>query len=97
MRYGGMERNPVFVFGSRENEDRIMSNAEEVRARGGYVIGVSDWESPAFDYSIKVPESCDFNPVIQAIPIQILAYELAVKKKLDPDKPRNLAKSVTVL
>lgn len=88
---------PVFVFVSRENEDRIISNAEEVRARGGYVIGVSDWESPAFDYWIKVSESGEFNPVIQAIPIQILAYELAVKKKLDPDKPRNLAKSVTVL
>lgn len=88
---------PVFVFVSRENEDRIMSNAEEVKARGGYVIGVSDWDSPAFDYWIKVPESCDFNPIIQAIPIQILAYELAVKKRLDPDKPRNLAKSVTVL
>jgi len=44
-----------------------------------------------------VPESGDFSPIIQAIPMQILAYELAVQKGLDPDKPRNLAKCVTVL
>jgi len=88
---------PVFVFVSRENEDRIISNAQEVKARGGYVIGVSDWNNPVFDRWIKVPDCGDLNPVIQAIPMQVLAYELAVKKNLDPDKPRNLAKSVTVL
>lgn len=88
---------PVFVFVSKENEDRIISNAQEVKARGGYLIGVSERDNPIFDYWIKVPECGVFNPVIQAIPIQILAYELAVQKKLDPDKPRNLAKSVTVL
>jgi glucosamine--fructose-6-phosphate aminotransferase (isomerizing) len=88
---------PVFVFVSSEKEDRILSNAQEVKARGGYLIGISERNNPIFDYWIKVPECGVFNPVIQAIPIQILAYELAVKKKLDPDKPRNLAKSVTVL
>ena len=88
---------PVFVFVSRDNEDRIVSNAQEVKARGGYVIGVSDWDNPVFDRWIKVPDCGDLNPVIQAIPMQVLAYELAVKKNLDPDKPRNLAKSVTVL
>lgn len=88
---------PVFVFVSQENEDRIISNAQEVKARGGYLIGVSERDNPIFDYWIKVPECGVLNPVIQAIPIQILAYELAVQKKLDPDKPRNLAKSVTVL
>ncbi len=91
------EGTPVFVFVSQENEDRIVSNAQEVKARGGYLIGVSERDNPIFDYWIKVPECGVFNPVIQAIPIQILAYELAVQKKLDPDKPRNLAKSVTVL
>jgi glucosamine--fructose-6-phosphate aminotransferase (isomerizing) len=91
------EGTPVFVFISRDNEDRIISNAQEVKARGGFVIGVADWNSPVFDRWIKVPDCGDLNPVIQAIPMQILAYELAVQKKLDPDKPRNLAKSVTVL
>jgi glucosamine--fructose-6-phosphate aminotransferase (isomerizing) len=91
------EGTPVFVFVSRDNEDRIISNAQEVKARGGFVIGVSDWNSPVFDRWIKVPDCGDLNPVIQAIPMQVLAYELAVQKNLDPDKPRNLAKSVTVL
>ncbi len=88
---------PVFVFVSRDNEDRIVANAQEVKARGGYVIGVSDWNHQVFDRWIKVPECGDLNPIIQAIPMQILAYELAVQRGLDPDKPRNLAKSVTVL
>lgn len=88
---------PVFVFVSQENEPRILSNAQEVKARGGYVIGVSYRKDPIFDSWIKVPECDVFNPVIQAIPMQVLAYELAVRRGLDPDKPRNLAKSVTVL
>jgi glucosamine--fructose-6-phosphate aminotransferase (isomerizing) len=88
---------PVFVFVSQENEPRILSNAQEVRARGGYIIGVSYRNDPIFDCWIKVPECDVFNPVIQAIPMQVLAYELAVRRGLDPDKPRNLAKSVTVL
>ena len=88
---------PVFVFVSKENEEKIISNAQEVHARGGFIIGVSGREDPIFDYWIKVSESGDFNPIIQAIPLQILAYELAVLKGLDPDKPRNLAKCVTVL
>lgn len=91
------EGTPVFVFVSRDNEDRIISNAQEVKARGGFVIGVADWNNPVFDRWIKVPDCGDLNPVIQAIPMQVLAYELAVQKNLDPDKPRNLAKSVTVL
>jgi glucosamine--fructose-6-phosphate aminotransferase (isomerizing) len=91
------EGTPVFVFVSRDNEDRIVSNAQEVKARGGRVIGISDWNNPVFDRWIKVPDCGDLNPVIQAIPMQVLAYELAVQKNLDPDKPRNLAKSVTVL
>jgi len=88
---------PVFVFVSKGNEEKILSNAQEVKARGGFIIGVSAREDPLFDYWIKVPEIGDFNPIIQAIPMQILAYELAIQKGLDPDKPRNLAKCVTVL
>jgi len=88
---------PVFVFVGQDNEDKILSNAQEVKARGGFTIGISARNHDIFDYWIKVPESGDFNPIIQAIPMQILAYELAVQKGLDPDKPRNLAKCVTVL
>ena len=59
-------------------------------------MGVSANDSDLFDYWIKVPEAEALNPIVQIIPIQILAYELAVLRGLDPDKPRNLAKSVTV-
>jgi glucosamine--fructose-6-phosphate aminotransferase (isomerizing) len=49
-----------------------------------------------FDFFIKVPEVGDLNPITQIIPMQILSYQLAVLRGCDPDKPRNLAKSVTV-
>jgi len=87
---------PVIVFVAEENEKKIVSNAEEVKARGGYVVGVSAGRHDVFDYWIKVPESGDLNPIVQVIPMQILSYELAVLRGLNPDKPRNLAKSVTV-
>jgi len=91
------EGTPVFVFAGGESLEKISSNAQEVKARGGMVIGISTKDNDIFDYWIKVPECGDFNPVIQAIPMQVLAYELAVQKELDPDKPRNLAKCVTVM
>jgi glutamine---fructose-6-phosphate transaminase (isomerizing) len=88
---------PVFVFVGRDNRDKILTNAQEVKARGGMVIGISEQNEESFDCWIKVPDCGEFNPIIQAIPMQILAYELAVRRGLDPDKPRNLAKCVTVL
>lgn len=88
---------PVFVFIGNDNKEKILSNSQEVKARGGFVIGISPQNDEVFDYWIKVPECSDLNPIIQAIPIQILAYELAVLRGFDPDKPRNLAKCVTVL
>jgi glucosamine--fructose-6-phosphate aminotransferase (isomerizing) len=88
--------SPCIVFVSQENKSKILSNAEEVKSRGGYIIGVSWEREEIFDYWIKVPEAEELNPIIQIIPMQILAYELAVLRGLDPDKPRNLAKSVTV-
>jgi len=91
------EGAPVIVFVSKENEKKILSNASEVKARGGFVIGVSAERHEIFDYWIKVPECGDLNPIVQIIPIQILAYQLAMLRGLDPDKPRNLAKSVTVI
>lgn len=88
---------PCIVFVSAENKSKILSNAEEVKSRGGYIIGVSSEQDDLFDFWIKVPEAEELNPIIQIIPMQVLAYELAVLRGLDPDKPRNLAKSVTVI
>ncbi|MHC1567436.1 MAG: glutamine--fructose-6-phosphate transaminase (isomerizing) [Candidatus Syntropharchaeia archaeon] len=91
------EGTPVIVFVASDNERKILSNANEVKVRGGYVIGVSAERHDIFDYWIKVPECGDLNPIVQIIPMQILSYKLAVLRGLDPDKPRNLAKSVTVI
>lgn len=87
---------PCIVFCSEENKKEIISNAMEVKTRGGKIIGVASENNYIFDYWIKVPEVKDHNPIMQIIPIQILAYQLAVLKGLDPDRPRNLAKSVCV-
>ncbi len=87
---------PCIVFTSNKTEKEILNNAEELKARGAYVIGVGPNNSEAFDFFIKVRESETANSICQIIPIQILAYQLARLKGLDPDKPRNLAKSVTV-
>ncbi|MDG7000538.1 MAG: glutamine--fructose-6-phosphate transaminase (isomerizing) [Nitrososphaerota archaeon] len=87
---------PCIVFVSKDTEKNILSNAMEVKSRGGYLIGIGPQPIDTFDFFIKVPESNNLNPVCQIIPIQILAYQLAVILGHDPDRPRNLAKSVTV-
>jgi len=87
---------PCIVFVSNENEKEIISNAIEIKSRGGFIIGVGSKDNEVFDYWIKVPEANNLNPIVQIIPIQILAYQLAVLRGCDPDMPRNLAKSVTV-
>ena len=87
---------PCIVFVSKDTENNILSNAMEVKSRGGYLIGVGPTPIDIFDFFIKVPESDELNPICQIIPIQILAYQLAVILGHDPDRPRNLAKSVTV-
>ena len=87
---------PCIVFVAEENEKEILSNAIEIKTRGGYIIGVSPKNNEVFDFWIKVPEANMENPIVQIIPIQILAYQLAVLRGYDPDHPRSLAKSVTV-
>jgi glucosamine--fructose-6-phosphate aminotransferase (isomerizing) len=92
-----IEKNtPCIVFVSEENEKEIISNAMEIKARGGYIIGVASKRNKIFDFWIKVPEVGYTNPICQIIPMQILAYQLAALKGCDIDQPRNLAKSVTV-
>ncbi len=79
--------------------DKVRSNVEQVRARGGQVICVgSDPESlDLADEAIVVPESSEWlSPVLNVIPLQLLSYEIARLRGCDIDKPRNLAKSVTV-
>ncbi len=87
---------PCIVFVSNKNNSEILSNAQELKSRGAFIIGVSDKNHDVFDFWIKVIGPDKYSPILRTIPIQILAYYLAVLKGLDPDKPRNLAKSVTV-
>lgn len=91
------EKTPCIVLvGDNGAKSEILSNAMEVKARGGYIIGVSPAKEEVFDYWIKVPDCKIASPIVNIIPIQILAYQLAVLRKNNPDMPRNLAKSVTV-
>jgi glucosamine--fructose-6-phosphate aminotransferase (isomerizing) len=87
---------PCIVFTSDETEKEIISNAMELKARGAYIIGVGPKNNEVFDFFIKVREAGDLNSICQIIPMQILAYQLALLRGCDPDRPRNLAKSVTV-
>ena len=74
-----------------------LSNAHEIKARGATVIGISDTGNEVYDHFIEIPRVSDIlYPMLEVIPLQIIAYYLALKKNVDPDYPRNLAKSVTV-
>ena len=74
-----------------------INSANEIKARGAKIIGISDKKSDIYDYWIEVPKTEEvFYPLIEIIPIQLLAYYAALEKNTDPDYPRNLAKSVTV-
>lgn len=93
---------PVIAICTKSDEyDKMISNIREVGSRNAIVIGVIDKENnhvkDYLDYSIMVPStSKDFTPIINQIPLQLLAYHCAVLRGCDVDKPRNLAKSVTV-
>src|SRR5258708_3713791 len=83
---------PCIVFAPKdETYEAIISNATEIKARGGFIIGVSSENASVFDFWIEVKDSKEASIITQIIPMQILAYYLAVLKDLDPDKPRNLA------
>jgi len=91
----------VFVAPRDAVHSKIMSNIEEVRARGGRVIAVvteGDTEiTRLVDHAIPIPETLDIlTPVLTSVPLQLLAYNIAVRRGCNVDQPRNLAKSVTV-
>lgn len=79
-----------------ETFNGIVSGAEEIKARGGHIIGISPCASDVWDEHIQVADVGEAAAIVNAVPPQILAYHLALNRGLDPDKPRNLAKSVTV-
>jgi glucosamine--fructose-6-phosphate aminotransferase (isomerizing) len=73
-------------------------SAREIKARGATIIGISNKPNEAYDIFLEIPYiDCPFlYPILEVLPLQILAYYLALIRNIDPDYPRNLAKSVTV-
>lgn len=91
----------VFIAPHDAVFDKVVSNVQEVKARGGRVIALTSREEPALkklaDHEFRIPQTLDIlYPVLAAIPLQLLAYYIAAKRGLNVDQPRNLAKSVTV-
>jgi len=91
----------VFIAPHDAVFDKVVSNIQEVKARGGKVICITSQDEPVLegmiDHEIRVPQTIDMlYPILTVIPLQLLAYYIAVKRGLNVDQPRNLAKSVTV-
>ena len=89
---------PCFIIAPNdETYDEIISNAQEVKARGGFIIGVGPRINDTFDVFLRTDDIKEATLIPQIVYFQLLGYFLALEKGIkDPDKPRNLAKSVTV-
>ncbi len=93
---------PVVAIATRDSVyEKTISNIQEIKARKGRIIAIvtegDDEAARMADYLIEVPETAEeLTPLVVAIPLQLLAYHIAVNKGRDVDQPRNLAKSVTV-
>lgn len=88
---------PCLVFAPNdETFGAVLSGAMEMKARGSFIVGISPFPHEVFDYYIPVADCGDASIIPNTVVAQLLAYYLALKRGCDPDKPRNLAKSVTV-
>ena len=79
--------------------DKVISNAQEAKARDSYLIGIAPEcnGTEIFDYLMEVPFSNELiSPLLNILPLQLLSYHIAAHRGLDVDQPRNLAKSVTL-
>lgn len=87
----------IVIAPNDETYDEIISNAQEIKARGGYIIGIGPKKNLVFDTFLPTEDSKEATMIPQVVISQLLAYYLALQKGIqDPDKPRNLAKSVVV-
>jgi glucosamine--fructose-6-phosphate aminotransferase (isomerizing) len=95
------ETPSIFLVPGNGVHEKVMSNLEEIKARGGPVIAIANEDdhqvASRADDVIHVPKAPDYlQPIVTAVPLQLLAYHIALLRGCDIDKPRNLAKSVTV-
>jgi len=91
----------VFIAPRDKTYSKILSNIEEVKARGGQIIAIVNDDvqqmRESTEYVIRIPETADvLTPILSVIPLQLLAYHIALLRGCNVDQPRNLAKSVTV-
>jgi glucosamine--fructose-6-phosphate aminotransferase (isomerizing) len=91
----------VFITPHDSVFDKVVSNVQEVKARGARVIAITTGDEPSLDgkidYELRIPPTIEMLiPVLAVVPLQLLAYYIAVKRGANVDQPRNLAKSVTV-
>jgi len=91
----------VFIAPHDSVFDKVVSNVQEVKARRGTVIAITSRDEPSLkgklNYEFRIPETIDMlTPILASVPLQLLAYYVAVKRGANVDQPRNLAKSVTV-
>ncbi|MGD1836534.1 MAG: glutamine--fructose-6-phosphate transaminase (isomerizing) [Nitrososphaeraceae archaeon] len=95
-----VENNTIVIIinPSDETYKDTLNIAHEMKSRGAKLIGISDRNNVLYDYYISIPKfmNMNINPILEIIPLQLLSYYLAIKKNINPDYPRNLAKSVTV-
>lgn len=88
---------PVFAVVSEDrNKEDMISAAHEVKARRAFTIGIARQNNDAFSEVIKMPDGGVCDPMLNVLPFQLLSYYMGVELGYNPDKPRNLAKSVTV-
>lgn len=96
------EDTPVIILAPQDRHyEKVLSNLEEIKARDGVVIAIGNEGDERLkklsDYMIEIPKRSELcTPILEAIPVQLIAYDIALKKGTDIDQPRNLAKSVTV-
>ena len=86
---------------SKQIYEKVLNNIREVRSREGIIVSVAvqgdDEVADSSDYCVFIPPADDFLlPILEIVPLQLLAYYIAVRRGCDVDQPRNLAKSVTV-
>ena len=91
----------VFIAPHDAVFEKVVSNIQEVKARSGKTIVITSRNEPSLkgliDHEIRIPETADMlMPILASVPLQLLAYYIAVKRGANVDQPRNLAKSVTV-
>lgn len=96
------ENMPVIILATNDStRDKLISNIQEVKARKGKILAIikeNDTEiANMVDYSVEIPNTAEpFSPLLSVVPLQLLAYYIAVERGCNIDQPRNLAKSVTV-